>query len=54
MRAQINEFATRPSEIFHERKKYFLICEGACTEPDYFKGISKNKKILSKVELFFS
>lgn len=42
-----NGFATRPSAELHEKPKYFLIYEGASTEPKYFEGICKNKSQLA-------
>lgn len=50
MRAQINTFAKRPDEEMREKVKYFLIYEGAVTEPMYFDGViaSRNKLAINQ------
>ena len=48
MRVQINNtFAKRPKEEMKEKVKYFLIYEGAVTEPMYFDGIIINRNKLA-------
>jgi len=45
MRAYSN-FASRPTKEYKEQIKYFLIYEGAVTEPMYFSGIIENREYL--------